>query len=303
MKSPVIQAITRPLEQIQKEFREQHELALQDFEQSNVEYELASGAWKEQFKASIKKGTTGPARPSNKPERPRQTRVIMNDATFEAMHQTMSENPAGILVIRDELTGWLSQLDKQGREGERSFCLQAWNGDTGHTIDRIGRGTIHVDACCMSMLGGIQPSRLRSYLVDALRDGPSNDGLIQRFQLLVWPDTTPDWKYVDRMPNADLELQAALVFRKLVELDPGSPVRFRFAPEAQELFTDWLSELEKRIRGEDLHPALVMHLSKYRKLMPALALLSALSGIHCTGLFHVSTLSKQRLVRIPGVTR
>ena len=58
----------------------------------------------------------------------------------------MNENPAGILVIRDELTGWLSQSDRAGRECERAFCLQAWNGDTGHTIDRIGRGTIHVPA-------------------------------------------------------------------------------------------------------------------------------------------------------------
>jgi hypothetical protein len=58
--------------------------------------------------------------------------------------------PAGIFVIRDELTGWRSQLDRAGREGERTFCLEAWNGDTGHTVDRIGRGTIHVEACCMS---------------------------------------------------------------------------------------------------------------------------------------------------------
>ena len=85
--------------------------------------------------------------------------------------------------------------------------------DTGHTIDRIGRGTIHVEACCMSMLGGIQPGRLRSYLVDALEDGPSNDGLIQRFQLLVWPDTAPDWNYVDRAPDAASEQHAARVFQ------------------------------------------------------------------------------------------
>src|SRR5438270_13979821 len=54
----------------------------------------------------------------------------------------------------------------------------------------------------MSMLGGIQPGRLRSYLVNALEDGPSNDGLLQRFQLLVWPDTPVDWHYLDRKPNA-----------------------------------------------------------------------------------------------------
>jgi putative DNA primase/helicase len=273
MKSPVIQAATRPLNQIQTEWRQEHEEALKKYAREKEEYELRRAAWKEQYKSASKKGNAAPDRPEDEPEEPKSRRLIVNDATFEALHQTMSENPAGILVIRDELTGWWSQLDRAGREGERAFCLQAWNGDTGHTIDRIGRGTIHVEACCMSMLGGIQPGRLRSYLVDALEDGPGNDGLIQRFQLLVWPDTAPDWNYVDRAPDAASEQQAARVFRKLVELDAENPARFRFVPDAQELFIEWLAELEAKIRGDELHPALVSHLSKYRKLMPALAVL------------------------------
>jgi putative DNA primase/helicase len=273
MKSPVIQAATRPLNQIQTEWRQEHEEALTDHAREKEEYELRRAAWKEQYKAASKKGNTAPDRPEDEPEEPKLRRLIVNDATFEALHQTMSENPVGILVIRDELTGWWSQLDRAGREGERAFCLQAWNGDTGHTIDRIGRGTIHVEACCMSMLGGIQPGRLRSYLVDALEDGPSNDGLIQRFQLLVWPDTAPDWNYVDRAPDAASEQQAARVFHKLVELNAKDPARLRFATDGQELFIEWLAELEAKIRGDELHPALVSHLSKYRKLMPALAVL------------------------------
>jgi putative DNA primase/helicase len=273
MKSPVIQAATRPLNQIQTEWRVEHEEALEDYARDKEEYELRRAAWKEQYKAASKKGNTAPDRPDDEPEDPKLRRLIVNDATFEALHQTMSENPAGILVIRDELTGWWSQLDRAGREGERAFCLQAWNGDTGHTIDRIGRGTIHVEACCMSMLGGIQPGRLRSYMVDALEDGPSNDGLIQRFQLLVWPDTASDWNYVDRAPDGASEQQAARVFRKLVELDMENPARLRFATDAQGLFIEWLAELEAKIRGSELHPALISHLSKYRSLMPSLAVL------------------------------
>jgi len=201
MKSPVIQAATRPLNQIQAEWREEHEDALKEFAQAKEEYDLRRQAWKEQFKSNAKKKKNPPDRPDDTPAEPTLRRLIVNDSTFEALHQTMSENPDGIMVIRDELTGWWSTLDRAGREGERAFCLQAWNGDTGHTIDWIGRGTIHVDACCMSMLGGIQPGRLRCYLADALADGPSNDGLIQRFQLMVWPDTESDWKYVDRAPD------------------------------------------------------------------------------------------------------
>ena len=191
MKSPVIQAVVRPLIEIQQDWRLDFEFALGEHEREKEESELKHSAWREEFKKHTKQGKEVPQRPDATTVAPVLRRLIVNDATFEALHQTMSENPAGILVIRDELTGWWSVLDRTGREGERAFCLQAWNGDTGHTIDRIGRGTIHVEACCMSMLGGIQPGRLRSYLVDALHDGPGNDGLIQRFQLLVWPDTDP----------------------------------------------------------------------------------------------------------------
>jgi putative DNA primase/helicase len=159
------------------------------------------------------------------------------------------------MVIRDELTGWLAQLDSPGREGERAFYLSAWNGDTGHTIDRIGRGSIHVPACCVSILGGIQPARLRAYLTDALRDGPANDGLIQRFQLLVYPDPPRDWHYLDRRPNSAAISNAHDAYSRLAHMDGAEPLRMRFLSDAQELFIAWLTELEAKCRGIELHPA------------------------------------------------
>jgi hypothetical protein len=283
LKSPVIQAATRPLNQIQERWRRDHDEASQLYAEAKEEFELRIAAWKEQYKRSLKSGKLAPERPTDKPEEPTSQRLIVNDATFEALHQTMSENPAGILVIRDELTGWWSTLDRTGREGERAFCLQAWNGNTGHTIDRIGRGTIHVDACCMSMVGGIQPGRLRSYLADALHDGPSNDGLIQRFQLLVWPNTDLEWKYVDRPPDPATESRVKQLFETLVGLDHENPLQFRFDAGAQQLFIEWLTDLEAKVRSNELHPALVSHVSKYRSLMPALALLFELADRAAAG--------------------
>jgi putative DNA primase/helicase len=278
MKSPVIQAVTRPLKQIQAEWRTEYDDAVRQHERDNEEHELCVAAWKEQFKSCAKKGTPPPQRPENSLLPPTLRRLIVNDATFEALHETMRDNPAGIFVVRDELTGWLSELDRAGREGERAFCLQAWNGDTGHTIDRIGRGTVHVPACCMSLVGGIQPARLRAYLADALHDGPSNDGLIQRFQLLVWPDTVPAWRYIDRAPDAAAERQMMAIFRCLLALEPApQPMSFVFTSDAQALFVEWLDDLERRIRVDELPAALVCHLSNYRKLMPALALLFELA--------------------------
>jgi hypothetical protein len=44
-----------------------------------------------------------------------------------------------------------------------------------------------------------------------------------------------------------------------------------------------LTELENKVLGNDLHPALVSHLSKYRSLMPSLALLFELADRAAAG--------------------
>jgi hypothetical protein len=48
----------------------------------------------------------------------------------------------------------------------------------------------------------------------------------------------------------------------------------RFSPEGQLVFDQWRERLENRLRGDHgLSPSLESHLTKYRKLMPALALI------------------------------
>jgi len=277
LKSPLVNAVATSVRAIDEAWRQEHESALAEFECEKEKAELELTAWRESFKGAIKKGGAKPVRPDSSLKPPRRKRLIVVDATFEKLHEILAENPSGVLVIRDELTGWLAELDRVGREGERAFFLSAWNGDTPHTIERIGRGSIHVPACCVSLFGNIQPARLRTYLVDALQDGPANDGLFQRFQVMVWPDTPREWRLIDRPPNADAAERARKVFKALTELNADEPRRLSFAPDAQELYYAWWSELESKVRGNELHPALVAHLAKYRSLMPTLALLFELA--------------------------
>ncbi len=235
MKSPVITAITRPLNQIEAEWRAEYDSALSGYEHEQEEAELRRAAWRDQYKAAQKSGKPMPTRPDDSLSIPTPRRLITQDATAEKLHEILRDNPAGVLLIRDELSGWLATLEKPGRESDRTFFLSAWNGNTPHTMDRIGRGSVYVPACCVSMLGGIQPARLRSYLADALADGPQNDGLFQRFQLLVYPDPPQSWQYVDRPPNAPAISTAERLYHRLADLDAVEPRRFRFEPEAQDL--------------------------------------------------------------------
>jgi putative DNA primase/helicase len=185
--------------------------------------------------------------------------LITHDATFEKLHEILAHNPTGIIVIRDELSGWLATLDKLGREGERAFFLTAWNGDSGFTMDRVGRGSVYVEHCCISMLGAITPARLRNYLIDTLEDGPTNDGLLQRFQLLVYPDVPKDWRYVNRPPNEDAIAKVQQMYERLIALDVEQPLQYCFDDDAQRLFVECLNELERKLRDVRMHPALVSH--------------------------------------------
>lgn len=191
----------------------------------------------------------------------------------------MRDNPVGVFFARDELTGFLSTLDRDGREGERDFALQCWNGTGGFTVDRIGRGTIHVEACCTSMLGGIQPLRLQEYLLNRRGRRPENDGLIQRFQVAVWPDPPSDFTLIDRAPDEKAQEQVAGILHDLVELPPDVFTHTRFDEEAQKFFNEWRVALEQKVRAGDSHPALTSHLAKYRSLMPSLALLFFLADL------------------------
>jgi putative DNA primase/helicase len=273
MKSPILRAITLPLTHIEEALRAEYENAKGDFEIEKEQAELRHQAWKENFKSAVKKGEPPPIQPDKSLCAPKQRRLVVNDSTFEKLHEILAQNPAGVLVVRDELTGWLAGLDRLGREGERAFFLEAWNGDSGFTVDRIGRGSIYVPAVCVSLLGNIQPARLRWYLAQALEGGPSDDGLFQRFQVMVWPDSPRDWRLVDRPPNQAALHTAELVFTGLAKQSDDDPILMHFAPDAQELFFAWLSELEKKkVRNSvGIPPVLIGHLSKYRSLMPSLA--------------------------------
>jgi hypothetical protein len=59
-----------------------------------------------------------------------------------------------------------------------------------------------------------------------------------------------------------------------------APPFLRFDPEALEAFTDWRCSFEAGLRSGDLFPALESHLAKYRKLVPALALVFHLADGH-----------------------
>jgi hypothetical protein len=193
-----------------------------------------------------------------------------------------------MLAHRDELVSLLRTLDQEQFAGARGFFLQGWNGTAGYACDRIIRGSTYVEAVCLSLLGTTQPSMIARYINRAMAGGAGDDGLVQRIQLLAWPDGSPDWTDVDEYPDTKARQTAWSTFEYLdkltpesvgAERDPFETIPFlRYDEAALALFREWRLDMETRLRRGDMHPALQSHLAKYRSLVPSLALIGTLAN-------------------------
>ena len=131
LKSPSIDEVIKPLKQLADEAVHRNEENEKDFKEQTMWHEAQFAAQKEEMKKAAKrkdkeKPSFGPIEP---PKKPMLKRYITGDGTVEKIGEILLENPQGILLHRDELISWFKGLDKYGREGDRGFYLESWNGN------------------------------------------------------------------------------------------------------------------------------------------------------------------------------
>lgn len=281
MKSPAMQSALGPVYAIQDEMRRVWQATIEAGDIDDVLSSFDEKEAKKRAAKAIKDGDRETARSilaglqkEGEDEAPC-PRIVVNDATVEKLGELLNENPRGLLLMRDELPGFLARMESEEYASERAFYLEAFNGSGRFTYDRIGRGTVHIANCTLSLIGGVQPSRIAPIVRGAIT-GTSNDGLIQRLQLAVWPDLRSSWRWVDRHPSKEARDAFEKVFRDLHEFPlgrPDQPLVLRFSPDGQDLFRAWMEEIQSEARGGNLSPVLEAHLLKMPKTVASLALL------------------------------
>jgi hypothetical protein len=133
------------------------------------------------------------------PSEPVMKRKVVQDVTTEEVSAILSQNEDGLLYKLDELSAFFGGMDayraKAGKD--RSFWLQAKEG-AATTIDRRSHGVLRVENTAVSVLGGIQPSKIR-----AMGAGLAEDGMLQRFLPIILKrygdgeDVAPNKAYAD----------------------------------------------------------------------------------------------------------
>src|ERR1700746_2841080 len=94
-----------------------------------------------------------------------------------------SAAPKGLLILRDELSGWFAGMNAYN-DGGRAFWIEAYGGRP-FRVERVKHPEpIVIPRLAVAVYGGTQPDKLTPLISEA------DDGLLGRM-LWVWPDPIP----------------------------------------------------------------------------------------------------------------
>lgn len=210
MKTPAFKLVMKPIYDRQRKAFERNTDAMKQYEAELACWEKCYSAWK--------RGKSTDEPPA-KPEPPLCVRYIVSDTTVEALAPILAANPRGLLVSRDELSGWLGSFDRYAGKGKASGDSSNWlSMHTGEsiTVDRkTGTPrTIHVPQAAVCITGGIQPGILQRAMGAEHRES----GLLARL-LMAYPPRKPK-QWTEAQIDADSEADLVRLFDRLYELQP-----------------------------------------------------------------------------------
>lgn len=114
--------------------------------------------------------------------KPIKTQFIANDITLEALVDLHQESDNAVGVFKDELAGWLKDMNKYRAGSDLEFWLSCWSGKS-VSLNRLTRKGSFIDKPLIPVLGGIQPEIFNNFYTD---ENKSN-GFMDRM-LLSFPD-------------------------------------------------------------------------------------------------------------------
>lgn len=268
-KSPPMRMAVQPLKDRQKRHIADHSRDMADFVDQVFHFKRTQKKWER----------TGEGERPEAPEEPVMPRCIVQDSTIEALAPILLGNRRGVLLARDELSGWFgsfNQYSKGGGTADVPKWLEIYNTES-ITIDRKtgDQKFIYVPHPSVNICGGIQPDILSTCLTDERKA----DGLQSRL-LMAYPPRQPKRWRDDEVSESTLDSYCKMI-EDLSTLKPDidssgdeRPTTLRLTDDARQLYKDFINH-----HGDEqnaLHGHLASQWSKLEETPVRLAII-----LHC----------------------
>lgn len=259
-KTPSINAITFPIEN-----RNSFEIK---------QYQKEYKKWKE-----YEKLTTKEKKDFEEVKEPNRRQFIVNDVTIEALAELHEENENGVAVFKDELNGWLKDMNKYKPGSDLEFWLACWSGKQA-TLTRKTAKSSFIEMPLMPVLGGIQPGIFSQISTSDNKD----NGFLDRL-LLSFPEKDIEHYNRNSISQELLDWYEGYIcqfydqMRKNVlayKFDSIDPNIIRFSEEADLEWERIFNNLSDMQNSDEINEYVKSMLSKQKSYVPRLAMI-----IHC----------------------
>jgi hypothetical protein len=203
------------------------------------------GDWQKSVKDATKGGLAPPMPPKSEASsiEPQAPRLRQSDVTIERLAAILANAaPKGVVVMRDEIAGWLLSLSSYN-DGGRALWIEAYGGRS-YRVERVKHPEpLIIPRLAVSMFGSIQPEKLAELFADA------DDGLYGRF-LWAWPDAVK-FRLSRSTPGVQFAIDAldrlrALDLMPASGTTPPAPVYVPLAEDAQPDLESFGQHMQRR---------------------------------------------------------
>jgi hypothetical protein len=239
-KSPGADALQRDiLPKIESRMTGDFSDRLRDWQTQAESYKASTEAWQKDIREAQKTGHAPPLPPTREPPpEPQAPRLRQTDVTIERVASLLaSAAPKGLLIVRDELAGWLLGMNSYNDAG-RQFWIEAYGGRPYRVERQKNPLPIEVPRLAVAVFGGTQPDRLARMLHDA------DDGLLARF-CWFWPEPVL-FDLSRAAPGVDAATEALDRLRMLDLVPASRPLMVPLADDAVPLIAEFGRDMQAR---------------------------------------------------------
>jgi hypothetical protein len=238
-------------------------------------------------------------------DKPKKSQFIANDITLEALVDLHQESDNAVGVFKDELAGWLKDMNKYRAGSDLEFWLSCWSGKAVN-LNRMTRKGSYVDKPFIPVLGGIQPGILSQFYTEENKD----NGFMDRM-LLSYPDAV-----VEEYNENEISYEALTWYKDSVIgfFDSVSyitkrdkegniaPVTCRFTDEAKAEWIRIFNQITSRQNSDDENEYLKSMYPKQKTYIPRFAILIHLFDSYFNGGIS-EKISKESLLKAERLSR
>lgn len=262
-KTPVYKFMKSILDNIDETLEQEYQETKKVYQGELLKYKMNLKNWKD--------GTTV-GNPPEKPEKPVRTLIYTSDTTIEAISYHQSQNPHGIGVMRDEMSGFFAGFDKYQKSGnDRQYYLSSFSGDE-FVVSRKSEDPFKVKPY-HNIFGTIQPPVVANIL---LKDFRVVDGFTERFLFSLT-------RHVKKIEMVEDEIDEKLkkhLDEKMLQLykhfSKNQKAEFTLDDEAKAELKKVMEDLNKETLNDDNSELLQSYLEKCKTYLPRFALV-----LHC----------------------